>query len=318
MKLKKIYDLAVLEGIVADPRGKTAVYEELKRTKEQFESLNPREKEYFDRERLVNPYDDTRILSGDQGTEVKTVLAGIDIDASELLLADRMNSKNRSKIDLVMSHHPQGLAYANFYEVMDMQADILACQGIPINICEKLVETRKKEVGRKIHAANHNRATDAARLLGLPFMCAHTPADNHVVTYLNKIFSQKKPAYLKNIMDILLDIAEYKTAKKEGSGPVILLGGPNSRCGRIFVDMTGGTEGPKDIIANLSAAGIGTIVGMHLSEEHYKKYQEKNMNVVIAGHIASDNLGMNLLLDKIEKVSKLNILSCSGLRRTKR
>jgi putative NIF3 family GTP cyclohydrolase 1 type 2 len=317
MKLKKIYDLVIQEGIAVDPRGKKLVLEDLKKTKERFESLRPEEKEYFDRELLSNPYDDSRILAGDPSKEIKTILAGIDIDASELLLADRLNSKSKAKIDLVISHHPQGQAYANFYEVMDMQADIFAGLGIPVNICEKLVETRKKEVGRKIHAANHHRATDVAKLLALNLMCIHTPADNHVATHLDKLFSQKKPMTLKNILVILMNIEEYKTAKKEGAGPVILSGSPNSRCGKIFVDMTGGTEGPKDIIDNLSMAGIGTIVGMHSSEEHYKKYQEKNINVVIAGHIASDNLGMNLVFDKLEKISRLNILSCSGFRRIK-
>lgn len=317
MKFKKLYDIIVQEGIAADPRGKTRVQEELIRNKERFDSLTPKEKEYVDREILKNPYDDTRILAGNTDVEIKNILVGIDIDTSELLLTDRLNAKGKTKIDAVIAHHPQGIAYANFYEVMDMQADIFFDLGVPINISEKLVESRKKEVGRKIHSANHYRAADAARLLGIPFMCAHTPADNHAVAYLDKLFVQKKPATLKNIMDILLDIAEYKTAKKEGAGPMILFGSTSSRAGKIFVDMTGGTEGPKDIIDNLLSAGVGTIVGMHLSEEHYKKYQDKNINVVIAGHIASDNLGLNLLFDKIEKISTINIHACSGFRRMK-
>jgi predicted ATPase len=39
---------------------------------------------------------------------------------------------------------------------------------------------------------------------------------------------------------------------------------------------------------------------MHLSEDHYKHAKGEHINVVIAGHIASDNLGLNLLLDEIE------------------
>jgi hypothetical protein len=317
MKLKKLYEIIIQEGMAADPRGKTRIQQELMRNKERFDALAPKEKEYVDREILTNPYDDTRILAGPTDAEIKNILVGIDIDANELLLADRLNAKRKTQIDACVAHHPQGIAYANFYEVMDMQADIFFDLGVPINISEKLVEARKKEVGRRLHAANHYRAVDAARLLGIPFMCAHTPADNHAVAYLDKLFAQKKPATLKNIVDILMDIDEYKTAKKEGAGPMILFGSASSRAGKIFVDMTGGTEGPKDIIDSLLSAGIGTIVGMHLSEEHYKKFQEKNINVVIAGHIASDNLGLNLLFDKIEKFSKINIHACSGFRRLK-
>jgi len=82
--------------------------------------------------------------------------------------------------------------------------------------------------------------------------------------------------------------------------------------------MTGGTEGPKKIFPRLSQAGVGTIVAMHLSEEHYKHAKGEHINVVIAGHIASDNLGLNLLLDEIEKKEKLNIIQCSGFVRVRR
>ena len=82
--------------------------------------------------------------------------------------------------------------------------------------------------------------------------------------------------------------------------------------------MTGGTEGPKKIYPRLSQAGVGTIVGMHMSEDHFRYAKDEHINVVIAGHIASDTLGMNLLLDEIEKAGRLNIISCSGFVRIKR
>lgn len=119
-------------------------------------------------------------------------------------------------------------------------------------------------------------------------------------------------------MHLLNTIEEYKLATRQQRGPCILFGSPENRTGKIFVDMTGGTEGPKDIIDNLLTAGVGTIVGMHMSEDHYKKLQGKNINVIIAGHIASDSLGMNLLLDRIEKLSKIKILAFSGFKRIKR
>jgi putative NIF3 family GTP cyclohydrolase 1 type 2 len=57
---------------------------------------------------------------------------------------------------------------------------------------------------------------------------------------------------------------------------------------------------------------------MHLSEEHFKKVKDANLNVVIAGHISSDTLGLNLLLDNIEKEEKFEIIECSGFRRIRR
>jgi hypothetical protein len=57
---------------------------------------------------------------------------------------------------------------------------------------------------------------------------------------------------------------------------------------------------------------------MHLSEEHFKKVKEANLNAVIAGHISSDTLGLNLLLDKIEKIEPFQVTACSGFTRIKR
>ena len=56
---------------------------------------------------------------------------------------------------------------------------------------------------------------------------------------------------------------------------------------------------------------------MHMSEEHKKKAEKYHINVVIAGHIASDSLGMNLLLDEIEKKG-VKVIPVSGLTRVKR
>ncbi|MFH0940811.1 MAG: NGG1p interacting factor NIF3 [Candidatus Omnitrophota bacterium] len=319
MKLKKIYEKIIREGIAADPRDKKLIQEYLQKQKERYQSLSSEEKISFDKETLTNPYADSRLLNGDPDAEIKTAIVGIDIDSSELLFINNHNKENKKqKIDLAVSHHPQGIAYASFYEVMDMQSDIFHNMGVPINIAEGLVEERKKEVGRKIHAANHHRVTDMAKLLNIPFMCAHTPADNHAVAFLDKTFEAKKPQRLEDIMSILDSIEEYKISKREHVAPNILFGKPSARAGKLFVDMTGGTEGPKDIVDNLLQAGVGTLVGMHLSEEHYKKFKGKHINVIIAGHIASDNLGLNLLLDKIEKTAKIKILSCSGFRRIKR
>ena len=113
-------------------------------------------------------------------------------------------------------------------------------------------------------------------------------------------------------------IPEYRDGLKKGSGPRILIGDAKKPAGKIFVDMTGGTEGSKKVFGRLSQAGVGTIVCMHLSEEHLKNAKDEGINIVIAGHIASDTLGLNLLLDEIEKTERLRIIPCSGFIRIRR
>lgn len=317
MKLSDFYKKAISTGIDNDPRGKDLVAKELERRKKDYENLKPREKEAFDMESLDNPYSDSRILHGTGDEDVKTILAGIDIEVGEVLLAETLRNKN-IPIDLIVSHHPEGRAYANLYSVMYMQSDILNRFGVPINIAEDLMEGRIKEVERKLMPVNHTRAVDAAKLLNMPFVCLHTPADNMVASYLQKTFDDKKPYTVDDVIDLLREMPEYKEADKNNAGPKILLGAKNRKAGRIFVDMTGGTEGSKEIFQSLSLSGINTIVAMHLSEEHRKEAEKNHVNVVIAGHIASDNLGLNLLLDRTIENNGLRVLECSGFRRVKR
>ncbi len=314
MKLSGLYDYFIEKGIGLDPRGKTAVEKVLSKKNEDYNALKDDEKKYFDLEALKNPYADTRILNGDEGLDVKRVLVGIDIEVGEIMLADRLREKGEA-VDLVISHHPEGRAYANFYEVMHMQADILNKFGVPINVAEDILSDRIKEVQRKVMPLNHTRAVDAARLLNIPFMCVHTPADNAVTAYLQQLIDNKKPDTMKDVLEILKEIPEYQDAAKNNAGPNIMIGSKERRTGKIFVDMTGGTGGSKDAFEKLSQAGVGTIVAMHISEDHRKEAEKHHINVVIAGHIASDNLGMNLLLDGL---TAIDAAGCSGFRRIKR
>jgi len=243
-------------------------------------------------------------------------MLGIDIEVGELLLADRI--RKLQGLDLVISHHPEGRAYARFYEVMRLQVDLLVKVGISKGVAQELVNERKREVERRVLPSNHMRTVDAARLLDIPFMCVHTPADNHASWFIQRLMDKEKPKKVQDILDILMEIPEYKEAVKELAGPRIILGSPRRRVGKIFVEMTGGTEGSKEVFNKLYKVGIRTLVSMHLSEEHFKKVKDADLNVVIAGHISSDTLGLNLLLDRIEKEEKFKIIDCSGFRRIRR
>jgi len=317
MKLSELYNKAISTGIDNDPRGRDAVIKELELAKKKYEDLKPREKETFDREALDNPYSDSRILFGSGDEDITSIMVGIDIDVGEILLAETLRGKNTA-IDLLISHHPGGRAFGNLFSVIYMQADILRRFGVPINIAESLMEGRAKEIERRLMPANHARSVDAARLLRLPFMCLHTPADNMVATYLQNLFDDKRPYRLEDIIELLRDIPEYLNAEKYNAGPKVLLGSDTRTAGKIFVDMTGGTEGARDIMKNLSQSGVNTVVGMHMSEEHRKEAERHHINVVIAGHIASDTLGLNLLFDRILDDGKIIVLECSGFKRVLR
>jgi len=317
MKLETLYRTAVSLGIANDPRGQEAIRKILDDERARSEKLDGKERETWEADRLFNPYADTRILNGDPSVEVKKAIVGIDMDVSEVLLAHTLNRDLAAGIDLVVAHHPQGVAMAQLAAVMPVQADMLAAMGVNVSVAEQLLDKRIGEVERRVLPANHSRAVDAARLLGLPMMCVHTPADNCVNTYLGTLFEKERPARLKDLIDLLWTVPEFRAAARRMAGPKIVNGAESARCGRISVEMTGGTEGAKTIYESYAASGVSTIVSMHISEEALENAKKAHLNIVLSGHIASDTLGLNLLFDGIEREGRLEFVGASGFSRTR-
>ncbi len=313
MKIQDIYNLAIQMGIEADFRPREEIENWLKKLKEKYSKMETAEKEEFDLERLENPFSDTRILFGDPEKKVEKVLVGVDIDGEELLLAKQIGG-----VDLVISHHPRGKALAGLDDVMQLQIDVLAQYGVPINIAEKLLRKRIEEVARGLSSVNHNRAVDMARHLNTFFMCVHTPCDNLVAKFVNEKLKRDKPVFVEEIIQSLKEIPEYKEATKLGAGPKIFVGDKENRAGKIVLtEITGGTEGAPEIYEKLAQAGAGTVIGMHISEKHREEAEKAHVNVVIAGHISSDSIGINLFLDELERKA-IKIIPCSGLIRVSR
>jgi len=318
MKLAKFYKKAVEVGIANDLRGKYEMRGILDDEREKFKELKEDDKKYYDQDRLFNPFSDTRILNGSPDIEVKRVMIGIDIEVGEILLAHLLNKEKGPKVDLVLAHHPMGAALAQLYDVMKLQAKLLAKVGVTISVAEQLMEKRIGEIERRLMPVNHAREIDAAKILGLPLMCIHTAADNCVTNYLTRLFEKEKPAKLKDLVKLLKAIPEYEKSAKLQVPAKIVSGSEGSSSGKIYVDMTGGTEGSKDIFEKIAAGGVSTLVCMHLTEEHLANAKKANLNAVIAGHIASDVLGLNLLLDQVEKKEKLDFVCVSGFERIRR
>jgi len=310
MTIKEIYNLAIQMGIQADFRGEEDIKKFLENKKKKYEKMDEKEKEEFDIEALENPYLDSRIYHIAEDKEIKKVLVGVDIEPAEILMA-----KEVGDIDLIIAHHPVGKGLAHLADVMDLQCDVLNFYGVPINIAEGLMKERIKEVARGVNSANHQRTVDAAKLLKISLVNFHTPCDNLAAKFLKDLIEEKKPERIGELIDLLKEIPEYKEAMKIGAGPKIFVGAPENRCGKVaLTEITGGTEGSPKLFEKMAQAGIGTVIGMHISEEHKKEAESAHLNVVIAGHISSDSLGMNLFLDELEKEG-IEIIPCSGLIR---
>jgi len=312
MTTQEIYRLAVQLGLKYDPRGEGETKHSLNLVRKKYAEMKPEERAEFDQDRLFNPYTDTRVLVDCDKGEIKKVLAGIDMEGSELLLADRLGD-----IDLVIAHHPEGKALNNLGITMTMQAKINSNYGVPISLAEKSIRSRIGEVNRAVAVLNNQRFVDFAKILKLDYLCTHSSADNLAGAYVKSFLHSRQPETLQDLIAGLKTIPEYKKATIDGNAPNIISGDPEDSCGKIAVDFTGGTSPSKEIYEALARAGIDTLITMHMKEPVLKEIQNTNLNVVIASHMASDSLGMNLFLDELEKQG-IEVIPVSGLIRVKR
>ena len=334
MNIQQIFDLAIKTGIKNDPRGEKEIKEVLKKNREDFKELPKKIQAEYDKERFINPYSDTRFLFGDKNKKVKRVLVGVDIGTEEVLLARELEKQGKKTcpepqrgpvganrgIDLIIAHHPAGKALADLHEVMDLQTSVLSRAGVPENIAEGIVKEQLENVSRRLAPVNHYKAVDAAKLLNIAMINIHTPADNCVWKFVDEFLAKKKPKRVGEVIDVLKEIPEYKKAVELGAGPVVFCGDEKSRAGKIVVSgMTGGTsgKGSEKIYERMSHFGIGTEIAMHVGDEDREEAIKHYINIVIAGHIASDSLGLNIIMDKLEKAG-IEIIPCSGYIRYSR
>jgi putative NIF3 family GTP cyclohydrolase 1 type 2 len=316
MTIQEIYDLAIQMGMDADPRGSTAVKKVLEKRKKEFKDLPEKKKKFFDPETLTNPYSDSRILFGDPKTQVKKLLAGIDLDGAEVVIADRLNEKGEG-IDLLIGHHPSGHALASLYEVMDLQIDTFADAGVPVNVAHALFMERMSLVKRRFGPINHSQAVDAARLLGIPLMALHTIWDNMGDKFMKDFVANQEAETVGELLDAICEIPEYVEAIKGKAGPSIVSGSEKSRLGKVVVSFTGGTNPSKELYVEMAKARIGTLIEMHVPEDAVQELRKMHINVIDCGHMAADSIGANLFFDALEKKG-VEVIPSSGLIRVKR
>ncbi|MGI6361354.1 MAG: NGG1p interacting factor NIF3 [Bacillota bacterium] len=316
MKLQEIYQLAIDLGIKADPRGRSLTEKQMAKSQKEFAKLSEEEKPFFDQDALDNPYADTRILLGEGEREIKKLLVGVDLETPEVNIAATLNAQG-AEIDLLLAHHPEGRALCGLDKVMDLQVDYMISEGVRPSLAESLMGERSREVRNSLGRGNTMRAIDAAKLFNFAFMCVHTPTDNLVTTFLIELLKKEKPENLSDLIDLLQSVPEYNYSARNNNPPQIMAGRKSSRVGRFYVDFTGGTSGHKENYTKLADSGVDTVLAMCVNEQQIKLAKEARINLISAGHMASDSIGINLFLDQLEKQG-VEVVPISGVIRVKR
>lgn len=247
----------------------------------------------------------------DNEKDVKRVLAGIDMDTTMLMLAKQLG------FDCVAQHHPNGIIHPEGTELFcrDHMKKLMEC-GVPINEAQRLAYDGKTKRNHMKHSRNRTQMRDVAKLLDISDVAYHTPADmlaERAVQEKMDALSERNPrCTVQDVIDELLTIREYSEALDDQK-PEVWVGSKDSFAGKIYVEMYGVGAPSLDEYIACSNAGVGTFICMHATPEVVDGMKKHNKsNIIVAGHMASDSLGFNKILEAWE-AKGVEVVRISGI-----
>lgn len=246
------------------------------------------------------------------GEGIRRVLAGIDMGTAELMLARQLG------FDCVARHHNLVPRLGRLGElVAEDHFRKMVRSGVPANTAQKVMEHRRQEVEMMFHDKNFAAAGQAAKLLHMPFIGLHTPADllgeRLVEQKLAEVYAIKSMPTVGDLLDAIMSIREYADAP-DGQRPTVWVGDKASYAGKIDVGFAGGLSAEPDELKAYADAGIGTFVVMASDAAAVKALREDNRcNLIVCGHMASDSIGMNQILDAWERIGGVETVRIGGI-----
>jgi len=232
------------------------------------------------------------------GKGLRKVMMGIDIDSGDLLAARQLG------MDGVIAHHPLGGSTTlGLLEVFRRHADTLARHGVPREAADAAVAAMRAEHGPRLHASNYDHVTSTARLLKLPLMSIHNPADELGRRLMDdKLRSRVKESdTVASAIDALNEFPEFENAETE---IVVRLGTEEASLGKYVVCHGAGTNGGYPVAAAAFRHGIDTVFYIHIDAAHLARLRAEfpaGKNLVVCGHIAADSVGLNPLIQRLRK-----------------
>lgn len=244
--------------------------------------------------------------------EVHRVFTGIDVEVGELLLARELGA------DGVIAHHPVGShARLGLARVMERHEGQMQAAGIPADRATHAMLQRQGPIAHSLHTTNYDRVVDAARKLGMPIMNIHLAADiigrQFFIDFVEKVVGS-------NGLPVGALIGELRTIPEMEASlvqPELWLGRPENPVGKWVVQMAAGLSGGAPVFRTYYEHGIDTILAMHIEERDLRDLEQDqppSANLVVTGHMPSDSIGMNRILDAIEERG-VEVIAGSGVIR---
>ena len=323
MNLRQLYATSVELGIALDVRGRAALERQMAAARRAYEALPEWQRPYFDQERLRNPFGDVRIAYCPRDpaeVELDTILLGINIGVPELLLADRLRERG-TRVDAVIAHHTHGIGVAPSLvdDFMPVAIDFLAAEGVPRDAAERCIGAYIAEKQDALEDF-HRIGPDTARLLGFPLACIHTPCDYYIGEGIRPVLRAAAPRTAADVVQALLTVPEVQgAARAAGALPRIMSGAPEWPVERLLLKFGGGYILPPEAYTLLGRAGVQAVVQIGCAPAHAKAAAEAGVAIVRVPHAACDNIGINLLLDEVERRhGPLHVIPCHAFQRIRR
>ena len=253
------------------------------------------------------PADSTVYISG---SNLERIMFGIDIGPADLLLAREL------ECDAVIAHHPAGgESTLRFPEVLHKQIDFMVTHGVAEAAARAAAQPLITRATMSAHAANHDHTPSFARHIRMPFLNLHLPLDELgrriiVEAIDDHLVTLDRAPVVQDAIDALMTLPEYQRAPTRIMVPVGALDNP---LGRIAVVHGAGTNGGARIAATYFEAGVGTVLYIHCAGPEVAALQEiGGGNLIVAGHIASDLVGINRYVSAVEALG-VEVVRISGL-----
>ncbi len=244
-----------------------------------------------------------------EGKNIKKILYGIDIGTTELLYA------KENGYDCVLAHHPVGLVES--YKVFSRHLIQLQSKGISIEEGEKLIESKIKGFKFANHAKNYDAVPAFARLLKIPFLNIHCPSDELgrqlISDSITCLVEEKPRATLADLQHHLTtSFVEFQKAKTRIE---IAHGQKQDILGDWIFSHGALTNGGYAIVDAYFNHKVDTVIYIHIAPGELLQIKNADKgHLVITGHIASDSIGINPLLNELEKTG-CRVTAVGGLIR---
>ncbi len=245
-----------------------------------------------------------------EGTGIRRVLFGIDVGPAELLLAKHLG------LDAAIAHHPNPVVQS-YADILDKHVDQMVAAGVPLEEARTAVAPLKEALTLTYHGGNYGRTVSAARLLGLPYLNVHNPLDELGRRLMDKAVQRAVAAAgpRARVRDVLAGLESLPEFLEAPTRPLVALGDPDNPAGRVVVAHGAGTNGRAPVALAYFRHGVGTVVYIHLDYPELLRLRREapaGANLVVAGHIAADLVGINPFVRALEERG-LEVVRASGL-----